>query len=169
MDELLRADITKVEPAVRDVMLSGRINALMPMSCMKDEEGITGVYSTDNMIPVKEGRFSAKSVLELMGRILRMTEELKDYLLFPEDMVFSADVIYIDPYQRATRICVIPDSDEINEKERVSYLLNELKSLTDERGEAYLDAFDKIYRERSRSVNALLSVLEDMKKEAGMV
>ena len=76
MDELLRADITKVEPAVRDVMLSGRINALMPLSCMKDEEGITGVYSTENMIPVREGRFSAKSVLELTGRILRMTEEL---------------------------------------------------------------------------------------------
>ena len=168
MDELLRADITKVEPAVRDVMLSGRINALMPVSCMKDEEGITGVYSTDNMIPVREGRFSAKSVLELMGRILRMTEELKDYLLFPEDMVFSADVIYIDPYQRATRICVIPDSDEINEKERVSYLLNDLKKLTDERGKAYLDVLIKDYGTKRFSTPGILAFIEDLKREAGM-
>ena len=169
MDKMMRADLTEMDPVIRDVMLSGRINALMPLSCLTDGGRVYGIYSTEDEIPVKEGRFSPVSILELVGRILNMTEELKDYLIFPEDMVFSMEMIFIDTLKRRTRMCVVPELKDKKEKECVSYLLDELKCLTDEKGSAYLEAFRRIYNERCLGTKALLSVLEDMKKEAGKV
>ncbi len=96
-----------------------------------------------------------------------MTEELKDWLLYPQDMVLEPELIFIDHEMRHTRICVMPSENVRSEKENVSYLLEKNKNLTDERGRAYLDAFIRIYMKRPGSTNYFLSVLEDMKKEAG--
>lgn len=164
----MTADLTMIDPVLRDVMLSGGIKALMPLSCLKEGDRVTGIYSTTDKVMVSEGRFSPVNVLELTGRILRMTDELKDWLLYPQEMVLNTKVIFIDPDMRHTRICVIPVSSEKSEKENVSYLLDEIKELTDEKGRAYMDAFIRIYLDKPRGINALLSILEDMKKEAGM-
>ena len=163
------ADITCLNEKIRDVMLSGRINAVLPMSSVEEGGRIIGVYSIENMISVSDGSFSPSNVLELTGRILKMIEELEDILIRPEDIVLSAKVVFIDPEIRKTRICVIPKMSEIrNSKENVSYLLEELKELTDDRGKAYMDIFINKYNSTDLNTDRLMAFIEELKKEAGM-
>ena len=163
------ADITCLNEKIRDVMLSGRINAVLPMSSVEEGGRIIGVYSIENMISVSDGSFSPSNVLELTGRILKMIEELEDILIRPEDIVLSAKVVFIDPEIRKTRICVIPKMSEIrNSKENVSYLLEELKDLTDDRGKAYMDIFINKYNSTDLNTDRLMAFIEELKKEAGM-
>ena len=163
------ADITCLNEKIRDVMLSGRINAVLPMSSVEEGGRIIGVYSIENMISVSDGSFSPSNVLELTGRILKMIEELEDILIRPGDIVLSAKVVFIDPEIRKTRICVIPKMSEIrNSKENVSYLLEELKELTDDRGKAYMDIFINKYNSTDLNTDRLMAFIEELKKEAGM-
>ena len=170
MSEKIRlADISCLNERIRDVMLSGRINAILPMSSVEEEGRTLAVYSIEDKICVAEGSFSPANVLELTGRIIKMLEELEDILIRPEDIVLSAKVIFIDPEIRKTRICVIPVKSEIrNSKENVSYLLEELKELTDDRGKAYLDIFIKKYNSTNLKVDRQMAFIEELKKEAGM-
>ena len=163
------ADISCLNERIRDVMLSGKINAVLPMSSVEDEGRIIGVYSIEDRICVSDGSYSPSNVLELTGRIIKMIEELEDILINPEDIVLSSKVIFIDQEIRKTRICVIPQTSENrNSKESVSYLLEELKELTDERGKAYMDIFIKKYNNSNLKVDRQLAFIEELKKEAGM-
>ena len=170
MSENVRVgDITCLNKRIRDVMLSGRINAVLPMSSVEEEGRILGVFSIENRICITEGFYSPSNVLELIGRILKMIEELKDILIRPEDIVLTGKVIFIDPEIRRTRICVIPQQSDVrNSKDSVSYLLEELKELTDERGRAYLDVFIKKYNSSRLNTDKLMELIEELKKEAGM-
>lgn len=163
------ADITCLNERVRDVMLSGRIKAVLPMSSVEEGGRTVGVYSIENLISVSEGSFSPSNVLELTGRILKMIEELENILIRPKDIILSLDNIFIDPEIRMTRICLIPKKSETeSSKESVSYLLEELKELTNERGRAYLDIFIKRYISTNLNVERQLAFIEELKKEAGM-
>ena len=122
----------------------------------------------ENVRCIADGSFGPVSILELTGRIIKMTEEMKDYLILPQETVLSKNVIFLDPFMRQTRICVIPVKTGVSEKESVSCLLEELKELTDSRGEAYLDVFIREYNRNHLKEEGLLSLLEDLKKEAGM-
>jgi len=168
-DNIRLADISCLNGRIRDMMLSGRINAILPMSSVEEEGKMVAVYSVEDRICVAEGSYSAANVLELTGRIMKMIEELEDILIKPEDIVLSVKVIFIDPEIRMTRICVIPNrSESRNSKEKVSYLLEELKELTDDRGKAYLDIFIKKYNSTSLKVDRQMAFIEELKKEAGM-
>ena len=170
MGNIRVADISGLETRIRDVMLSGRIKALLPMSAVEDRGKTLGVYSPLDMICISDGYFDAKGILELIGRIIKMTEELEDYLIFPDEIVFSKDVVFIDPYRRATRILVIPQKEKKSDRgESVSCLLEELKELTDERGKAYISVFKERYRKRNMSTDCILGLIEELKREAGMV
>ena len=81
MSENVRlADISCLSERIRDVMLSGKINAVLPMSSVEDEGRIIGVYSIEDRICVSDGSYSPSNVLELTGRIIKMIEELEDIL-----------------------------------------------------------------------------------------
>lgn len=170
MSENVRtSDITSLNERIRDVMLSGRINAVLPMSSFEEDGRILGVFSTENRICIADGFYSPVNVLELTERIIKMIEELEDILIRPEDIVLNDKVVFIDPDIRKTRICIIPDqSAKRSGKESVSYLLEELKELTDERGRAYLDIFIKKYNRTHFSTDRLVEFIEELKKEAGM-
>ncbi len=171
MSENIRlADISSLNERIRDVMLSGRISAVLPMSSVEENGRIVAVYSIDNQICISEGSFSPSNVLELTGRILKMIDELEDILIRPEDIILSVKVIFIDPEIRKTRICVIPQKSRAREsKECVSCLLENLKELTDDRGKAYLDIFIKKYESSNLNIERQMAFLEELKKEAGMV
>lgn len=170
MDDMRIADLTDLDRRVRDMMLSGKINAVLPMSIVDEGDRILGVYSTEDKPCISEGRFSPVNVLELTERILKMTEKLMDILIYPDEIVFSARVIFIDPVLRMTRICVIPQKKkETDPKESVSYLLEEIKELTDERGKAYIDIVIDRYRKGNFSTNRMMGLIEELKREAGVV
>ena len=163
------ADLSGLNKRVRDVMLSGRIKAVLPVSAVQDGGRLLGIYSLENMVPVTDSIFSPVNILELTGRIMKMTEELLDNLISPENIVFSKEVIFIDMNSRKTRICVIPHHrDTGGIKESVSCLLGELKELTDERGRAYIDVFTERYMKSHMSIDRIMAFLEELKREAGM-
>ncbi len=168
MEDVRIADLTSVPGPILERMISGEINALLPLSVVNDETGTTGLYSTEDLIPVSDSSFSSVNILELTGRIFRMLDELKDNLIFPEEIVLNDKIIFIDIKMRKTRICLIPEISGRTEKENVSYLLNDLKTLTDERGRAYMDVFIKDYETKRFSSAGILAFLEDLKREAGM-
>ena len=168
-DDVRMADITCLDKRIRNVMLSGRIKAVLPVSSVDDGGRIIAIYSVRNMMCAADGEYSPVNILELTGRIIKMLEELEDILIRPEDIVLDTKVIFIDPVVRKTRICIIPShTKEGSSKECVSYLLEELKELTDERGKAYLEVFMGEYKSRHLSVDALMSFIEELKREAGM-
>lgn len=169
MEDTRIADLTDLDHRIRDMMLSGRIKAVLPMSVIHEGERTLGIYSTEGMICISEGRFSAANILELTERIIVMAEDLKDILIDPNEIVFTKEVIFIDPFVRMTRICVIPHKkDPERPEENVSYLLEEIKELTDERGKAYLDIVIGRYRRSDLSKDRLLGLIEELKREAGM-
>ncbi len=168
MDDTRAADLTDLDQRVRDMMLSGRINAILPMSVIDEGGRVLGIYSTADKVCISEGRFSPVNVLELTGRIMKMTEELMDILIYPNEIVFSGKVIFIDPMLRMTRICVIPHrKSETDPKESVSYLLEEIKDLTDERGKAYMDIVIERLRNGNLSIDRIMGLIEELKREAG--
>ena len=170
MEDVRIADLTDLDHRIRDMMLSGRIKAVLPMSSVDEGERILGIYSTEDKLCISEGRFSSVNILELTGRILKMTEELTDILIYPDEIVFSIKVIFIDTVLRITRICVIPQNKkEIGPKESVSYLLEEIKELTDERGKAYMDIVTDRFRKGNLSIDRMMGLIEELKREAGVV
>ncbi len=168
MEDKRIADLTSVPDLILERMVSGEIDALLPLSIIEEQGRITGIYSTEGRIPVSDSSFSPVNVLELTGRIFKMLDELSNNLIFPDEIVLNDKIIFIDTGMRKTRICMIPEICERSEKENVSYLLNDLKPLTDERGRAYLDVLIREYSNKRFSTAGLLSFLEDLKREAGM-
>ena len=56
MSEKIRlADISCLNERIRDMMLSGRINAILPMSSVEEEGKMVAVYSVEDQICVAEG------------------------------------------------------------------------------------------------------------------
>jgi hypothetical protein len=169
MDDRRIADLTDLDHRIRDVMLSGRIKSVLPMSVIDEGGRALGVYSTEGMTCISDGRYAPLNLLELVGRIVKMTDELKDILIYPDEIVFSGKVIFIDPSVRMTRICVIPQNKEkVYPKENVSCLLKEIKELTDERGKAYMDVIIDRYINGDLSTDRMLGLIEELKREAGM-
>ena len=168
MDDKRIADLSSIPSLLLERMVSGEIDSLLPVSVIEEGERKTGVYSIGNLIPVSDSHFSPVNILELTGRIFCMLEDLKDNLFFPEEMILNDKLLFIDTEMRKTRICLIPESGTRGEKENVSYLLNDLKKLTDERGKAYLDVLIKDYGTKRFSTPGILAFIEDLKREAGM-
>ena len=135
------------------------------MSVVDDEEKRIALYFTEGLIRVCDSEFSPVNVLELTGRILVMLEELKDYLIQPEEIVLSTGLIFVDQDMRKTRICPVLKNEV---KDDTYDLLLSLKELTDEMGRAYLDVFTEAFRTKNYSTVGFLSLIEDLKKEAGM-
>ena len=168
MDDKRIADLTSVPGLILEIMVTGQIRALLPLSVIREQDRVTGIYSAEGYIPVSDCSFSPVNALELAGRIFSMLDELKDNLLFPDEMILNDKILFIDTGMRKTRICMIPDNSDRSEKENVSYLLNDLKKLTDERGKAYLDVLIKDYGTKRFSTPGILAFIEDLKREAGM-
>lgn len=167
MSNIITADLTAIHPVIRRSMINGRIRSVVPLSVI-EQDNIKGVYCIDDLICLSDCRFNAVSILELTERIIHMLEELRDYLIFPEEILLRSEYIFIDREVRQTRICVVPKSvSDVGEKENVSYLLNQLKEFTDEKGKAYMDVFLREYMKGNKGTDRLIGFAEEMKKEAG--
>ena len=167
MEDSRISDLKGIPEKIIERMLEGSMNCLLPMSLVEDEGRLYGVYSLVGYREISCKKFDAVSILEITERIIRMIQELKDNLIWPEDVMLNKEIIFLDPDTRETRLCLIPNTSEVGGKENVSYLLEELKELTDEEGRAYLDYFIKEYKSRSLRPAVLLGILEDLKREAG--
>lgn len=170
MDDMRIADLTELDHHIRDAMLSGRIKAVLPMSMVEDGGKVFGIYDHEDMVCISDVCFDAVNILELAERLIRMIEELMDILIFPNEIVLSGKVIFIDPSVRITRICVIPDTKrQISRADSISCLLEELKDLTDETGKAYVDIVKKQILGKQMSAERIIWFIEELKREAGMV
>ena len=70
MDSRMTVDLTMIDPVLRDVMLSGGIKALMPLSCLKEGDRVTGIYSTTDKVMVSEGiEFNHPNYKEEKGKV----------------------------------------------------------------------------------------------------
>lgn len=168
MDNYRKADLTGLPIEILKRMLSGEMKCILPFSLYEEDGEIVGVYNLSHTLSVSGRRYDPISILELTERILIMIEELKDNLIFPGEAVLNKDVIFIDPYFRETRLFLILREDTVGEKENVSYLLDELKELTDEKGRAYLEYFRKAYINGTMNKDRCLGLIEDLKREAAM-
>lgn len=167
MDNRRMAEMSSFDQSVIWAMVSGLSDAVAPLSVIKTDEGLLGVYDLTGLSDISRMELTTRDVLDLVGRILDALDNLKDILIFPEDMVLNEKVIFIDDVTGKVRICVIRGNDDVTEKENVASLLDRLTALTDEKGAEYLDIFRKEYLERNYSHSGLLALLEDMKREAG--
>ncbi|MBR6473120.1 MAG: hypothetical protein IKS99_05285 [Firmicutes bacterium] len=164
-----RADLTALPKEVIIRMLSGSMKCVLPLSVVNEEGRVIGVYDLSDTFEVSGSSFGAVGILELTERIVKMLEELKDNLIRPEEVVLNKEVLFIDMSERETRLCLIPEiSPELSEKENVARLLCELKTLTDDKGRAYMDCFIGEYLNKRHGTGRLLYLLEKLKREAGM-
>ena len=167
MEDSRISDLKGMPSRIIERMLTGSMDCLLPMSLVEEDDHLYAVYSLVGYWEISGKKFGAVSILEITERVIKMLEELKDNLIWPEDVILNKEIIFLDPGTRETRLCLIPEPSEVGGKENVSYLLEELKELTDEEGKAYLDYFIKEYKSRSLRPAVLLGILEDLKREAG--
>ena len=167
MDNRRIADMSRFDRSIILAMVSGISDAVAPLSVIRTDDGLLGVYDLTGLSDISMLKYSATDVLDLVGRILDALDSLKDILIFPEEIILNEKVIFTDDVTGKVRLCVILGSGETGEKEKVAGLLERLTSLTDERGSEYLMIFRKEYMERNYSHAGLLALLADMKREAG--
>ena len=166
MDSIRYADLTSLNDVIIEKMLSGEITTLMPLSVSMKDDKVYGCYRVINTLCISNEKYTASEILEITGECMRMLEELRDYLINPEDIILNEKVLFRTLNERKIKICLIPITEDVSEKENVSYLLKRLSVLTDERGKAYLNAFHKEFMKKNLSLNATLSLIEAMKREA---
>ena len=73
----------------------------------------------------------------------------------------------MDDMTGKVKICVIACQEERSEKDSVAGLLDRMKDMTDERGMEYLEILKNEYLHKNYSHFGILSLIEDMKREAG--
>ncbi len=167
MDNRRMADMSRIDRSVIRAMVSGVSEAVAPLSVINTEDGLLGVYDLRGLSDVSLMDLSATEVLELAGMILDALDSLKDILIFPEEIILNEKVIFTDDVTGTVRICVMPGQVGRTERENVAYLIGRLREITDTRGSEYLELFIKEYLEKNYSHFGLLSLIEDMKREAG--
>ena len=167
MDNRRMADMSRFHSSVIGAIVSGSSEAVVPVSTIRTEEGLLGIYDLKGQREIGTIMFDARELLTITGRIMERLDKLKDILIFPEDIVLNEKVIFLEEETGEIRFLIIPFHGKTSEKENVASLMERLKVTTDEKGADYLEIFRQEYLKRNYSIYGLLALLEDMKREAG--
>jgi len=169
MNNLMKVDFAEKDMQYQqkaDTIISGRCPGILPLSIIRTGGKIRAMYNTEGYIRLASLKsISAAMILTIAERVLECTELCRDYLLFPEEYVFSADTVYISEDFRNVKLAYIPRTEAGGETAAISSFIYSLKPLTTENGRTYLDTLGSVLECRNLRISRVIGFVEQLKQE----
>ena len=108
---------------------------------------------------------SAWEILDITEKTLECVELCKDFLLFPDEYVLSADTIYISEDTGQAGLIYIPAEKNCSAEKVVSLFIYSLKKITTENGSTYLDTIGKLIECGNLKYHRVIAFIEELKRE----
>ena len=152
-----------------ETVISGICPAILPLNIVKSGDCIRGIYRTEGFVRLSSlSDISAARILTAAERIIECTEICRDYLLFPEEYVLTADTVYISEDFRTVKLAYIPVKPHCSEKKAIAGLIRSLKRITTENGRMYLETLGTMLECSNLKVSKVTGFIEHLKQEINL-
>lgn len=152
-----------------ETVISGICPVILPLNIVKCGDCTRGMYRTEGFVRLSSlSGVSAARILTVAERIIEFTEICRDYLLFPEEYVLTADTVYISEDFRTVKLAYIPVRPCCSEKKVMAGLIHSLRSITTENGRMYLDTLTTMLECSNLKVSKVTGFIEHLKQEINL-
>lgn len=153
-------------PERKEILLMGRCRAIMPLNMVGEGSAAFGIYNTSGYRRISSGDiFTAWEVIQIAEKTLECIEICRDYLIFPDEYVLSADTVYVSPDLKEIKLVYIPDDRTCGENTVVSAFVYSLKKYTTDNGRTYLDTLGKLLESQNLKYSRVIGFAEELKRE----
>ena len=151
---------------VREILLSGSCEAILPMNLYRGKKYCFGVYHTEGFRCLGQCEsFTAEQILQIAEALFHMREECRDHLLFPTDYVLNLSTLYVRRDHSELRLLYIPARKGLNPRKTLQYLLQSMKALTSPYGVEYLCALQELLQGASMKPEQIAGRLQQWRAE----
>lgn len=149
-------------PSACERLAASACPSFFPASIVQNGKQIQVFFSTEGFRRLRDlEAVPADFMLLIVKEIMKALEACRDRFWFPEEMILSADTIYVNAVGQV-RLLYIPDGLNISVEKKLAALFHSMKALTDSRGCMYLETcmqFITAENLRSRRILAFLDHL----------
>ena len=143
--------------------------AVLPASSVKrgdSEAGTVLIYDKEGFVKLSSlSNLNAADILTVAEKTLECTEICRDWLLFPEEYVLTADTVYISEDMTTVRLAWTMPQQICSEKAAVSYFIYSLKTLTTTNGKTYLDTLGQMLECRNLRFSRVTAFINQLRQE----
>lgn len=153
-------------PQKTETIICGKCPCILPLTIVRERGIIRGIYNTEGFVRLASLRnISASMVLTIAERTLECAEMCRNWLIFPEQYVFSADTVYISEDFRTVKLAYIPQRRKYSESSSVAAFVYSLRSVTTENGRTYLDTLGSMLECKNLKISRVVGFIEQLKQE----
>lgn len=172
MNNIVRVNFSESDltyPQKAETVTCSKCPGILPLTIVRDGGNIRGMYKTEGFVRLASlSNISAAMILTIAERAMECTEMCRDWLLFPEQYVFSADTVYISEDFRTVKLAYIPARKKYSENSSIAAFIYSLKALTTENGRTYLDTLGSMMECRNLKMSRVTGFIEQLKQEINL-
>ena len=132
----------KLPSWIMEQLVMGTMGVFFPVSFVKDEDRIVGVYQTDGYIPLSHiHKMATEDVFQLLCQLMREMENNEKQYLFADRYLINEETVYFDPLKNRVKMIFLPNEEAVSDKEQLCRLAVFCKSMTSEEGHGYLESW----------------------------
>ena len=152
-----------------DILLNGDCKGVFPISIIKDDEGLKGLYYTSGFIPLNNlENVSTLQILTLLEKTIEAIEECKQYLIFPDEFVISTETAYVSKNYDEVRFTYIPTEKDSTAALKLALFVQQLKDVTTDNGILYLNMLEEMISLENLSFKGIKNMIIQLKREVKM-
>lgn len=134
--------VNKLPLWIMEQLTMGTMGVFFPVSFVKEEACIVGVYQTDGYIPLSHmHKMATEDVFQMLCQLMREMESNEKQYLFADRYLIDAETVYFDPLKNRVKMIFLPNEETVSGKEQLRRLAVFCKSMISEEGHGYLESW----------------------------
>lgn len=127
----MRFQSVECEPYVREVILENECEFLLNMRCICGERHMDVFYSTSGLVRIDEyvsaHVMNIVELIKLMREVVRAVKHCGEYLIAPEELILSRDMIFVEAAGPHVKLVYLPEyRSQESLRERIADLSEKL-------------------------------------------
>ena len=156
-------------PGRREILLTGKCKGILPVNMISGGSLQRGIYNIAGYRKISSlDKLDSWQVLHIVEKVLECIEICRDYLIFPDEYVVSAETLYVCEDMSDVKLLYIPSEKNCSEDMHILMFIYSLRRRTTENGKTYLDTLGKMLECSNIRLPKVMAFIRELKHEVNL-